>query len=607
MSRAEPLTDLQRQTIRDKTEKSVSLSEVTREAGVVRVVEYLLDDKSALARYLTTMASTFTQQRRQISHSMMILSIFHNERSSLSLYAREFKELLTSVVEREQEIQRRVFIADNYLQIDIDTDVWKLYERHGDILRLKTIDFTKILCSSLRYEMKHYLQHQFENVGKINVPLFCCQYMALNALTEVNPRIKYFADVTEADAKALLLCLESKEKNSGGSLSQYYIAKAVNSVSRIVDYLMINSRHHEIKTPRPHMNPFAIITFHNLREYNTATSAIPEDVVEEINRHSEELPPLHKLLYDIFTSTGLRLKEVFFLDTDCVEPSQYDGIFQLKFKPHKVLAARRRHGAGDYHRVMIPQSLADEISAHIAATASVRQAVDSTYIFLSQRLGYSTAVMDSQPFIKNMRRLITKYDIRGEDDELWHFTSRQFRKTIAVKLIENGATTAELAYWLGHLCSDTAARYYAEVRKMKLAELNTRFFQEKFDLTVSSEQLEEYTEEERRLLYMDFRLEQRRVELGFCMMKAASGPCQNRNSLYNCVNCRNLCTGKQYLPYWSELLAQQKIIFEKLIASYRAGDIPDYAGFAGYKQESRLLNGYESIVRAIKEGGVSHE
>jgi len=170
-------------------------------------------------------------------------------------------------------------------------------------------------------------------------------------------------------------------------------------------------------------------------------------------------------------------------------------------------------------------------------------------------------------------------------------------------LIEYGATTAELAYWLGHLCSDTAAKYYAEVRKIKHAELNTKFFLDKFELIISHEQLENYTEEERKLLYADFRLEQRRVEYGFCMIKAADGPCQNRNNLYNCINCRNLCTGKQYLPYWLELLEQQKTIVEKLISAYMADRISDYTNYAEYKQELRLLNSYENIVRAIQKGG----
>ena len=607
MAKAPLLTESHRQAIRKAMSSSISLADITRKTGVVRVIEFMLEDKYSLEQYMMSMASVLTHRRQQISHSSLLLSIFHYEMPKLSLYDAEFKDMLVDIVERERRIQRRVFLAENHLQVDIRSDVWKLYEPHGDILRLKTIDFLKIKCPSLRYEMKYYLRHFFESRGKINVPLYCCQYLALNTLVAANPKIKYFADITEADTKALVLSLETMKKEDEMPFSQYYIAKAVNSVRRVIDYLMSDMRDHSLNAPRPYINPFTTITFHNLRQYNTPTTVIPETVVEQIDHYVAELSPLHKLLYDIFVNTGLRLKEVFFLEEDCIEPSRYPGICQLKFKPHKVLASRRRHGAGDYHRVMISQELADELSRHIVDTSHIRRAANSPYIFLSQRLGYDTTVMDSQPFIKSVRGIIKKYDIRGEDGDLWHFTSRQFRKTIAVRLIENGATTAELAYWLGHMCSDTATKYYAEVRKMKLAELNTRFFMEKFDLIVSHESLEEYTEEERRLLYADFRLGQRRVEFGFCMLKAADGPCLNRNSLYNCVNCHNLCTGKQYLHYWNELLDQQKEVFKRLIAAYQADGISDYTKYAEYKQELRLLNGYESIVKSIFERGRVHE
>lgn len=606
MAKAKPLNDMQRHTALNAMKGLTSLAEITKEAGIKSVIEYMLEDISALKQYLSAMAAAITRQRKQISHNALVLSIFHCKQASLESYDAEFKTILLGVVERERKIQRRIFLVENKLQVNIHSDIWKLYEPHGNILRLKAIDFTKIHSKSLRYEMKYYLQYIFQSRGKINAPLFCCQYMALNVLVETNPNIKYFADITEIDARALVLALERAVKNDGTPLSQYYIAKAVNSIKRVIDYLMGSLRSNDIKTPRPYLNPFAIITFHNLRQYNTPTTIIPEGVVEQLDRYSNELPPLHRLLYDIFANTGLRLKEVFFLEEDCIEPSRYPGIFQLKFKPHKILAARRRHSAGDYHRIMIPQNLANELSAHISATRSVRSAVGSSYIFLSERLGYATTVMDSQPFIRSIRHIIKKHNICGDDGELWHFTSRQFRKAIAVRLIENGATTAELAYWLGHLCSDTAVKYYAEVRKMKLAELNTEFFLAKFDLIISNEQLEKYTEEERKLLYADFRLEQRRVELGFCMAKAA-GSCQHRSSLYNCVNCRNLCTGKRYLSYWTELLEQQKIIFERLVSAYQADGISHYQKYTEYKQEFRLLKGYEGIIKAIQEGGVPRE
>jgi len=192
--------------------------------------------------------------------------------------------------------------------------------------------------------------------------------------------------------------------------------------------------------------------------------------------------------------------------------------------------------------------------------------------------------------------------ICDENGDVWHFTTRQFRKTIAVTLIENGATTEELAYWLGHLSCDTAIKYYAEVRKYKLAELNTKFFKEKFELILSGEQLETYSEEERRLLYTDFRLGQRKVELGYCLRKIAAGQCGKRNSMYNCVNCKNLCTGKKYLPYWKELLSEQERIISELLRIYETSGISDFQGFAEYKQESILFEGYKNVVNAIEEG-----
>ncbi len=83
---------------------------------------------------------------------------------------------------------------------------------------------------------------------------------------------------------------------------------------------------------------------------------------------------------------------------------------------------------------------------------------------------------------------------------------------------------------------------------MKLADLNRDFFKKQFDVLLSNESLNQFTAEERRQLYVDFRLGQRRVELGFCAKKLSEGGCKNRNRLYHCVACQQLCTGKSICP-----------------------------------------------------------
>ncbi len=603
MSRAKPLTEVQREAVRATMLAGQSLSEITRSASVPATIEYMLEDKDALEKYLQTMASYFTLRREQISHSALLLSMFHYEMSKLSLYNPNFKEMLLHAVEQERHVQRKEFITGNSAQVTPYKDVWRLYEPYGNSLRLRRVDFTKIKRPSLRHEIRCYFCHMFEQRGKVYLPLFDACKLAINTLTDIAPEIVYFADITEGRIRELILSLEGMKQNDGTTLSQYYIAKAVNSLKRIMSYLMSDVRDPRIKAPKPHFNPFEIVSFHNLRQFNAPTEIIPEEVVEQIDRYQAELPAQYRLLYELFINTGLRLKEVFFLEEDCVEPSRYPDVYQLKYIPHKTLGARRRRGAGDHHSIMIPKRVADRLSQYIAEDSIARKLVGSPYIFRSKRLGYEKAVMASQPFVKRIRGIIEKHNIRDESGNLWHFTIKQFRKTLAVRLIENGATTVELAYWLGHLCSDTAAKYYAEVRKKKLAELNTKFFMDKFDLIVTREQLDTYTEEERRLLYADFRLGQRRVELGFCVQKPADGPCTNRRSLYNCVNCRNLCTGKQYLSYWKELLQEQQTIFDRLVDVYRAEEIMNYLEYPEYRQELRLLNGYKSIVSAIEKGG----
>lgn len=133
-----------------------SLSKISRCAGVVATIEYMLKDIRLLETYLQRMASAITQKREQISHSALLLSMFHYEMSSLSLYDPAFKEMLLKAVEQERIIQRKLFVAGNSTEVTPYRDVWKLYEPYGNVLRLKRLDFTAIKRPSLRSEVKYY-------------------------------------------------------------------------------------------------------------------------------------------------------------------------------------------------------------------------------------------------------------------------------------------------------------------------------------------------------------------------------------------------------------------------------------------------------------------
>jgi hypothetical protein len=170
-------------------------------------------------------------------------------------------------------------------------------------------------------------------------------------------------------------------------------------------------------------------------------------------------------------------------------------------------------------------------------------------------------------------------------------------------MIGNGATVEDLVYVLGHLNRSTALKYYAEVRSFRLAELNSEFFRRQFESVLSVEQLDQFSEEERRQLYVDFRLGLRRVELGFCLKKPGSGGCRNTASLYHCASCPELCTGEVYLSHWKKLLESEEAELGRLVSLYEANGITDYKDYAEFRKRTALADAYRSVVSRLTKGG----
>ena len=583
-----------------------SLEVIRKKIGLMRTTKYFMClPENMVLEYLESIAGKFTENREIITRQKYHSKLFSEDGSRLiKNCCQEFAAPFATAVKKEYEVQSKKFIAENHLELNIDNDQWRLYSKKGPSLSLDTTDFSGINSPSMKLEIKYFMKHRFLTLTGNKDGGIYELIRAVNILTANNPGIRFFADIDDVDVKTLHLTLEQKYMQNQENRSMSSIMRVFSILTVVTHYLMRDERDKEIKSPRPCQNPFARYRFHNAREYKERTPAIPESVMEQLDAHIDELDPIYKLIYLIFSNTGMRTKEVLFLEADCLEKSRYENLIQIKYKPYKVLAARRRAGAGDYHRVLIMSALADIIRGQIEKTAEWRSTYNMPYIFINKRPNFRANMINMNNFRNHINALIEKYNICDDNDGPWHFTCKQHRKTLAVTLIENGATVDELAYWLGHLTRTTASNYYAEVRKMRLAELNTEFFKKKFDLLLSEEQLSGYSEEERRLLYIDFRLEQRKVEFGYCLQKLADGGCSKRNSLYNCINCKNLCTGKKYLPYWQELLSQQQLVVGKLLEIYAKNNMTevDFVDFKEYKQEFFLLRCYENMVKAIECG-----
>nr|WP_288978439.1 site-specific integrase [uncultured Blautia sp.] len=574
-------------------EKGYSLAAVAGRVGDVRVSKYLMQMPEQATAYLRLIASAYTSRRELISANKMTQFIFgHDSRSRFIGGQSEFFTLLDDIISDESTLQSIKFIADNRKELNCAKDVWVLYQKHGTTLKYLSIDFTRVQKLSMRYELKCFLENRFLGEIRTSDRMFISLFDVANKLCNINRNINYFSDVDVTDIKKLQLSLEKE-------VSQSAIMTLFSACKTLYSYLC--SDENGSKAPKPWRNPFDSIKFVNAKNYHENSQYMPESVVTAVFQHLNELNQTDQLVFRIFVETGMRAKEVAFLEEGCLSSARYDEAVMLSFIQYKTLKARRRNGLSDYHNIYISHELTELIQQQIDVSASLRKEHDLPYIFFHHNEGYKPAMLNVEYFAIKINELIKKHNICDESGEPWHFTSRQCRKTLVVNMIENGATINELVYQLGHLNSSTVMQYYAEVRAMKLAEMNSEFFKKQFDLLLSGKQLAEFSEEERRLLYVDFRLGNRRVELGFCTRKLCAGACKSRSRTVHCVNCSNLCTGRQYLSHWNTLLESQTERVQVLLTAYQEENLTEYEDFIEYKQEMRLMNAYQNVVTAIKE------
>jgi len=299
-------------------------------------------------------------------------------------------------------------------------------------------------------------------------------------------------------------------------------------------------------------------------------------------------------VYKLLGSTGMRISDVIQLEAGSIKYNAEYSVWTILFVPHKVLKHRRKHNLPDEHLLVIPESVA-RIGLKIEMNSlDYRTKHNSKYIFLStfERYG-TTRLMQSQSITNALNKIAERHSVVDENGNLWHFTSRQYRKTLAVNMIDNGASLQEVSTQLAHIGDSNTLVYYAEV--------NHNFFEKKFKVIMTEEKLSGFTEEQRKKLYIDFCLSQREVEFGVCIKPFSNDTCEKIVCQSNCATCTNLCTGAKYLNKWQLLLSSQTMIVKQLLQSYEENNITDYCNFREYQRENYLLSIYQDTVKNIIE------
>lgn len=547
----------------------------------------------------------FTANRIRVSNSLFYEYMFGKNISYFKEspeFTYNFNDFISKAVTEALKDQEEQFIHSNYKEMSLDKDSWVLFFMKGPSLNKREFFFSKIESSTLRHEVKLYFQHilkyevNFRNDKGIALVTTACNY-----LTEMYPEISFFKDIKEIHIRGLMQALDAKEY-----LTEHQKPYAIESIRKmiqkciaIVNFLIDC----ESYANRPQLNALSNITFNNTASFSKNTDIIPDEVISQLDGAAIELNPNHRLIYEILSATGLRFKEVARLASNCLEttPKSTDYML-LAFTPYKLLSKQKIKSDGVKSKVAISKELATKVQTLINATEDIRNATNTDYIFYTKQTRSDRFyLVQESAFVEAINRLITKYNICSSSGDLWHYTSRQSRKTLAVNLIEDGATISEVAMQLGHNDQKTTQKYYAEVRKRKLADMNSEFFKKRFKVFVGEENLKSYSEEERKELYVDFALNTREVEFGKCSKHLSEGPCGIRTGAMSCATCPKLCTGVSYIDKWIELVESQKAIVAELIRVYENEGIAsdEYEIFVEYQKDTKLLVTYENVLKAI--------
>lgn len=523
-------------------------------------------------------------------------------------------ERIEKIVKEEYEKQCLVLPNRNFE--DLNEDVWKINTvNEFGTLSLISLDFTRISSNIIRIQAKDfckYLLSYTDNYKFIQDHLNRI-IIAFEIIHNAHATVKSCADVDINVVHNLINLMQmtaiSKQKKDKFKLAT--LNNIIVSCRKLFDFLVQNR---DKNTTYPTINPFNSVSFHNVENMKENTLYIPETVVLKLLRHVEHLPKIYQRILLIALNTGLRFKEIAYLEENCLSPLDAEVSsrtkWKLEFVPWKVLEARRSRNLDDYTYIVIDTEVANEIIAQINETEEIRENFGSGKIFFKEYTmpivsrGKGVYIVSPCEFNKAVNRLIKKFQITDDSGCLWKFNSKQCRKTVAVDMITNGASPQEVTYLLGHLQAETTNKFYSEVRRMKLAEMNSEFFRKKFNLLVSEEQLATYSEEERRLLYVGFCTDYREVEFGKCIKPFWEGMCKRiGEDEIVCATCDKLCTSLNSLPKWQKLRNSKLNLIDKLEQHYAELGIEkeEYLKYREYQKEMYLLNAYIDVINKIEE------
>ena len=199
---------------------------------------------------------------------------------------------------------------------------------------------------------------------------------------------------------------------------------------------------------------------------------IPEEVMEQLNRHIDNLPDSVMRMTLVLQETGLRVGELLQLKINCLKQDT-KGDWFIQFmnwkmnkedtKPISLEIAQAIQEQQQY----IKLNFSEKFDYLFCARKKGNQKNNNP--FGTQPFIPEAKVMSSKSFIGYLKRLAKQYNICDNFGEQWNFQSHQFRHTVGTRMINNGVPQHIIQRYLGHE-TPTMTSVYAHIHDETLKQ-----------------------------------------------------------------------------------------------------------------------------------------
>ncbi len=372
--------------------------------------------------YLKYYTPRITEERIVISEKELNKYIFLNYKSDR--FEPNYNKLLSEVVVEEYRRQHAIFTKQNN-QINFNDDIWKYYFDYKKSINSYKLDFSKVSSSHIKYELKEYFKYMVLKNSKYSDQLredFRLIVGGINFIVSNNRSIKYSADIDMIDVKNMIMYFSNEYINQyNRNLRPKTLTIYTTKFRKYYEWLINNATN--IKTKKPSINYFNKIKWNNVDNMIENTKYIPECVVEKILNYIDDLNQDYQVILLIMLNGGLHYKDVTLLTADCLEKTE-DNNYILQYIPYKIYKSRVNNGLNKYHKIVIHESVANEIIDQIKRTENIRKNTGLNEIFIHKYNKVYTKIYEPSNFNRVINKLIVKYNITDENGVLWKFTSK---------------------------------------------------------------------------------------------------------------------------------------------------------------------------------------